>query len=187
MNSQTASPASPDNFLVEDKAGHVWNLEITIWLARYLDKCDLSEVTNNQISWVDPSESDNKAIIETILDSRYKTLSVVFCLVQDQIENNLGINPETNLEEAQEAFYRNFTGLEASNAHFKFWRAWADFCQDHRTVLLTALSERIEMIKMVEENIQEGLPALREKVRAELKGVMDIATKDLRIDPGVTA
>lgn len=170
-----------DRFEFTDKAGNSWDVSLDLAGARRIDNSDFSSLTDEEFSIVKP----DKRTFMLILDNSSLLFAMIWAVVQPQVKEKLGVDPEEDLEKAEAAFLTNMNGRAIEEGREAFWQAIADFFPEHRTVLLNLMrqfgrahqrvAEKIgelesHMSKMVDLEVDKGMAKLKEEMEKELQG-----------------
>lgn len=130
-----------------DKAGRTWDVSLTLLACRRVDNSDFSELTSKKFSILEPT----REFFMEILTDTPLLFGIVWAIVQPQVKGNLGIDihePDISPEErtrraadAEEAFLEALDGRTVREGRDAVWGAVADFFPEHRTALLTLMTQ----------------------------------------------
>lgn len=160
-------------FIFQDRKARKWDVTLTVAGARRIDNSDFSALTAGKFSILKP----DKALFSEILSNGPLLTAMVFAIVQPQVKDNLGVDPKTNYEEAEETFVESLDGTALEEMRESFWGTLSDFFPEHRTALLTLLRQWKKARDKIGEEIK-GMEAEVETIIGE-----EIETKMRKI-PG---
>lgn len=162
---------------VKDRHGHVWDLTITLASAFHIDRTDFSLYTNEKVSLLHQTDSLDKTF-SLLMTNNPLMFAVIFCVVEPQVKDLLGIDPVQERARAEEAFMDCIDGRTASDMRSSFWEMVADFFPENRTALLEAKQHLDDSLKKVDEKIREMSPRMREILDTQIdRGVEELKKK----------
>ena len=114
-----------------DLRGKIWDVSLTLGIARRIDASDFTAITDKEIAFLKPGR---EFFLQVISDASLLA-SIIWVVVQPQVKENLGIDPAEKPDEAEQAFVYSWNGTTITEARTAFWKALADFSPDHKTIL----------------------------------------------------
>jgi len=147
-----------------DMAGNLWRVELTLDIARKVERADFTELTNVEVSLINPSEQ----LLQTLPGNRPLIFALIFLAVEDQIEPQLGIDPAAAHEEAEMAFARNIGGQALIDGREALKAALGDFFPEQATAFAELFATHKEADARVLQRITDMAPRIREAMMATI-------------------
>jgi len=159
-------------FTFTDRLGGRWDCSLTLAGARRIDNSDFSAVSDKEFSILQP----DREFFARVLGDSNLLCAIVWAVVYPQAEDQLGIDPTKEPEQAEAAFVERIDGPTLQNIKQAFVEALADFFQEQKTALSKLLQVQATMIRRVNEEVEAAMP----EIEAEMEATIKRSCKELR-------
>jgi hypothetical protein len=152
-------------FTFKDKNGKEWDATLTLGGARRIDQSDFSALTDKKFSILVPE----KGVFMEVLTNSSLVFAMIWAINQDRVQENLGIDPAENPEEAELAFLDSLDGSAITAGRRAFWGALSAFFPAHKTALLTLIQQLAKTEAKIGLEIRALIPDLERVMNKEIK------------------